>query len=195
MLQNIAMAADACDEAPAIERADLAIARAVAPTRNHPWVKAAAAFGELGDQPPLTTLSLGMLATGLVLKQPRLARAGARMLASFLLATFAKNQIKHRIDRTRPFVVAEKGRYQRGPGTNRDKSHSSFPSGHTAGSLAVAQALGREFPRLATPARLTAAAIALVQIPRCAHYPSDVGAGAAIGILAEALVDRAFSRP
>lgn len=194
MLNTIAIDAEACDAAPAVDRVDLAVTSAMAPVRDHPVTKAAATFGELGDQPPLTVLSVGLLVTGLALRRPRLARAGGRMLASFLLATFAKNQIKHRVDRTRPFVVADKGRYERGPGVRRDKSFSSFPSGHTAGALAVAQALSREYPGLAMPARLTAAAIALVQIPRCAHYPSDVAAGAAIGIVAEALVDRAFSR-
>jgi hypothetical protein len=32
-------------------------------------------------------------------------------------------------------------------------------------------------------------ALALAQIPRCAHYPTDVAAGLAIGLAAEAAVD------
>jgi hypothetical protein len=37
------------------------------------------------------------------------------------------------------------------------------------------------------------AALSLAQIPRCAHYPTDVGAGIAIGLASEALVDAAFT--
>jgi membrane-associated phospholipid phosphatase len=33
--------------------------------------------------------------------------------------------------------------------------------------------------------------IALVQLPRGKHYPSDVVAGAVVGVVAEAIVDRA----
>lgn len=35
-------------------------------------------------------------------------------------------------------------------------------------------------------------ALALVQVPRRAHYPSDVLAGVVIGVAAEAVVDRLF---
>ncbi len=47
----------------------------------------------------------------------------------------------------------------------------------------------REYPEHAAPAYAAAAGVALAQIPRCAHYPTDVGAGLAIGAAAEAVVD------
>jgi len=34
--------------------------------------------------------------------------------------------------------------------------------------------------------------VALVQVPRGAHYPSDVLAGVVIGVAAEAIVNRLF---
>ena len=40
--------------------------------------------------------------SGLVRRDGRMARAGARMIAAHLLATAAKNFVKHRVDRTRP---------------------------------------------------------------------------------------------
>ena len=101
------------------------------------------------------------------------------MLASHLLATFIKGQVKQRVDRTRPFVIHEEGRYEVGTQAPRDEGkYNSFPSGHTAGAVAVAEALIREYPDTASPARLWAGAIALIQVPRCSHYPSDSAAGA-----------------
>jgi hypothetical protein len=43
-------------------------------------------------------------------------------------------------------------------------------------------------------ANAIAVSVALVQIPRGAHYVSDVAAGAAIGLAAEAVVNAAFDR-
>jgi membrane-associated phospholipid phosphatase len=37
-----------------------------------------------------------------------------------------------------------------------------------------------------------AALIALSQIPRCAHYPTDVAAGLVLGLASEALVNGAW---
>ena len=149
---------------------------------------------ELADQPPLITISAVTLLAGLGLRDARLARTGARMLASHLLATAIKSQVKHRVDRTRPFVLAEERRYEISEGKHDEGKYNSFPSGHTAGAVAVAQAVAREYPAAALPARLLAAAVALIQIPRCAHFLSDIGAGAVIGLGAEKLVDLAASK-
>ena len=65
----------------------------------------------------------------------------------------------------------------------------SFPSGHTAGSVAVARAVGRLYPEVRTAAYAGAAAVALVQIPRWAHYAADVVAGALVGVVAEAAIN------
>lgn len=34
----------------------------------------------------------------------------------------------------------------------------------------------------------------MIQIPRCAHYPSDIIAGAVVGLAAEAIVDQVWAR-
>ena len=62
---------------------------------------------------------------------------------------------------------------------------------HATGALAVAvaQAFSREFPEYRIAARSAAALVGVAQIPRCAHYPTDVGVGAVIGLAAEAAVD------
>ena len=154
-------------------------------------VRAIGLVSEAGDQPQLRYLSGVMIGAGL-LGHRRLLRAGIRMLLAHELATVVKSMIKHRVDRTRPRSARSARHGEPRPGRSRAKEESSFPSGHTAGSVAVAEAFGREFPEHRRAARTAAGLIGLAQIPRCAHYPTDVGVGAAIGLAAEAAVDRAW---
>jgi membrane-associated phospholipid phosphatase len=110
------------------------------------------------------------------------------MLAAHTLATLAKDFVKHRVDRTRPRSVRKPGKDAK-PRAGRDtaKEETSFPSGHSAGAAAVGRAFAREYPERSVPAYGGAAMLALAQIPRCAHYPTDVGAGVAIGLAAVAV--------
>ena len=110
------------------------------------------------------------------------------MLAAELLATQMKSFVKHRVDRSRPHVEEDGGDYRMQPGGDPSPEANSFPSGHTAGAVAVARAFVRDYPDHAPVAYGTAAAVAAIQIPRCKHYPTDLAAGAAIGLAAEAMV-------
>ncbi len=173
----------------ALINADKAALRAVAPKRKSMAVRAIFRASELGDQPQLLTLSGGLLALGLVRGDGRMARAGARMVLSHLLATAAKNFVKHRIDRTRPRSTGRGKGHAIKPGRSRAKEETSFPSGHSAGAAAVARAFARDYPEHRGAALAGAGFIALAQIPRSAHYPTDVAAGLAIGLAAEKAVD------
>ncbi len=62
-----------------------------------------------------------------------------------------------------------------------------MPSGHSAGAVAVAGAIGDDYPRAQAPAALGAAAIAAAQPLSRHHYVSDVLAGAGIGLAVAAL--------
>ena len=128
------------------EQADIAVARAAAGARGNILVRAFGRASEIADQPPLITLCAAMFAAGLVTGNRPLARAGGRMLAAELPATKFKSLIKHRVDRTRPHVLADGGRYRAERGHDRDPALSSFPSGHVAGAVAVARAFAREYP-------------------------------------------------
>lgn len=183
----------AVDDASALERADVAVAQSIAPYRHSRTVRILGWLSEIADQPPLISVCVATLGWGLLTRNPRLARAGARMLAAELLATAAKTAVKRSVDRTRPKVLVEEGRYEMHPGNRRGHPITSFPSGHTAGAVTVARAIARDYPDHAGAAYATAAAIAAIQIPRCTHYPTDIAAGAVIGIAAEAIVSQAFS--
>lgn len=177
-------------DANVIEQADVAIAQKAGEYRDTPVIKAVGTFSELADQPPLIAICTLILATGLFTRRPRLALAGARMLASHLMATGMKAAVKRSIDRTRPSILVDENRYETGKGEHNEHDYNSFPSGHTAGAVAVARAVTREYPGAAPAAYGLAALVALIQIPRCKHYLSDITVGAVIGWAGELLASR-----
>ncbi|MEA2998339.1 MAG: hypothetical protein QOK17_172 [Sphingomonadales bacterium] len=183
----------ASDPAEAALDADAAVAAAMRRRERSPLVRALDLVADLGDQPQLRILCGSVIAVGLIGGDRRLTRTGLRMLAAHTLATIVKDVVKKRVDRTRPRSAANPGKdHKPRPGRRTAKEETSFPSGHSAGAAAVARAFARDYPEHALPAYGTAAALALAQIPRCAHYPTDVGAGLAIGVASEAGVSLAF---
>jgi len=63
-----------------------------------------------------------------------------------------------------------------------DGGSRSFPSGHATVVFAIAFVLARRFPRFRFAAYLGAAVIAATRVLLNKHYPSDVLAGAALGL-------------
>lgn len=185
------------ERAHKIERMDAALGHAASRYREHPLVRALGSVAELADQPPLITACVATIALGAATRRPRLLRAGLRMLASELVATGAKALVKHHVARTRPGTMRERGRYARHAdkhGARDEGPWNSFPSGHTAGAVAVGRALTREYPA-AAPAVAGACALAAgAQLPTGAHFPIDVLAGGIVGLTSEALVDAAFRK-
>lgn len=175
--------------------ADRKVTHQAARRDDGPVLRAAGKLTELADQPPLIALSAGTILVGLLSRRGPLARTGVRMLTGHLLATGVKTVLKSGIDRTRPARALEEGHHLgKGDGAD-DPSLNSFPSGHTAGAVAVAEAIAAGHRRAAIPARLAAAGVAALQPSRGKHYVSDVLAGAVIGLAAErlarAILDRA----
>ncbi|MEM7490609.1 MAG: phosphatase PAP2 family protein [Pseudomonadota bacterium] len=177
-------------DAGPIELLDLAAVEATTPYEDHPAVKVIGSLSELADQPPLIGACLATAAVGLVRRDARLTGTGLRMLAAHAVATGAKTLIKNAVDRSRPGKAADQGEHRFEPGQSEDGADRSFPSGHTAGAMAVARAVSRGYPAAAGPATLTVLAVASIQVPRKARYPSDLLAGAVIGLGAEYLVDQ-----
>lgn len=167
-----------------IEKVDLKVASAVALDRRRKPAKLVARFAELGDQPPLILLSLGVAALGALRRDERLARTGLRMLAAHSLTTMSKRLGKGVIDRTRPEEALRNGRYRLAPGDSDEGRLRSMPSGHSAGSTALAIAATRDYPRATGPVSAAAGAVMLAQLPSKNHFLSDVVAGAGIGTLA-----------
>ncbi len=168
--------------AEAVIEGDGKVIEALEPYAQTRLMKAVGFLSEVGDQPPMRAICVGAIAAGAAAGSPRLVRTGVRMLAAHTLATWAKDFVKLRVDRTRPRTDKD---HKPRPGKGTHKEVTSFPSGHTAGAVAVARAFARDFPEYRTAAYLGAGAVSLVQVPRCAHYPTDIGAGAVIGLVAE----------
>jgi membrane-associated phospholipid phosphatase len=180
------------EAAEALVRADRKTANAALPYEGSLPVRLLDHVADLGDQPPLRILCGSVIAVGLMAGDRRLARAGLRMLAAHTLATLVKDAVKRRVDRTRPRSADKRGKDAKPRrGDSEAKEETSFPSGHSAGAAAVARAFARSYPDQALPVYAAAGVLALAQIPRCAHYPTDVGAGLAIGIASEKAVDLA----
>jgi membrane-associated phospholipid phosphatase len=74
-----------------------------------------------------------------------------------------------------------------GPGGLLHATALSFPSGHTCLAFATASCLAALFPRTAVLGYAAALAVGVERVLEGAHYPSDVVAGAAFGVLATRL--------
>lgn len=176
------------------EGMDAAVADVLIPHAEGTAIKALGAVSDLSDQEPLYAAAAAVLATAMALRDGPTWRTGTRILASHLLATALRGVIKKMVDRTRPEAAARRGDYVLREGERHESDFNSFPSGHTAGAVAVALAVGRDNPATRVPAIGLAALSGAAQILRSRHYVTDVVAGAVIGIAADALVDAVIVR-
>jgi membrane-associated phospholipid phosphatase len=164
-----------------VESIDLRVSRKVAISEQRPVGRLVRRFAEIGDQPPLVVISLGVIAAGLASGQDRLRRTGCRMLTAHSLSTIAKLAGKGSVDRTRPGALNEKA-YRLEKGHSDDGRLRSMPSGHSAGIVAVAGAIAADYPQALIPAAAASVAIGAAQVPSRNHYLSDVVVGAGIGL-------------
>ncbi|GGL60896.1 phosphatase PAP2 family protein [Streptomyces fumigatiscleroticus] len=105
-------------------------------------------------------------------------RAAGAGLAALILAQLVSNGLcKHLADRPRP----PKEWIPHDEVEDRPES-SSFPSGHTAAAAAFTAAVCRAWPRAGLLCAIPAAMVAVERVQSGAHYPSDVAAGAVIGL-------------
>ncbi len=167
-------------------RYDRAVADAAANFRNTPAMKILGPASDIADQWQLFTICVATIGAGGLRRDRKLVATGVHMTLAMLAATALKNLVKGRIDRTRPIVVVQGGQYIFQHGDHDVTELNSFPSGHTAGAVAVAWAIACQYPSTKLIALGTAAAIAGIQIPRAKHYPIDLAAGALVGLVAGA---------
>lgn len=118
-------------------------------------------------------------------------RAALASALSMLLTLLVVNiLLKPLVARIRPYEVIEGLRY-----IVARESEFSFPSGHSANSLACAWVLFRMCDkRIGVPALILALLIALSRLYVGVHYPTDVLAGVAVGMLLAEVAMRAAPR-
>ncbi len=113
--------------------------------------------------------------------------AGRGLIAIAIAAAAANGPAKLLVRRRRPSS-------RRRPTLIRTPRSTSFPSGHTAAAVAFATGASAELPHLAPVLVPLAGAVAYSRVHAGVHYPSDVVAGAAIGIGSDLLGVRLSSR-
>ena len=115
---------------------------------------------------------------------------GTRILFIFfavLLPVLTGELIKDVVGRGRPFVGGQANafNFSHFAGT---EAYASFPSGHATTAFALAFAVAALWPHLRVAMFVYAVAIALSRLVLLAHHPSDVVAGALLGVIGAMLV-------
>ncbi|MBM4194877.1 MAG: phosphatase PAP2 family protein [Gemmatimonadetes bacterium] len=152
-----------------------------------------------GDAPALTraawvaiTHAGGVTGSFLIALVPFVVATGAFKLAAMqtgwiLGMSHALVQlVKRNVVRGRPHEVADTTAHVRIP------DRYSFPSGHSAASMAVAFGYGATFPSLAAPLLMAAVLVGFSRVRLGVHFPGDVIAGQLIAILTGIIVRAAW---
>jgi membrane-associated phospholipid phosphatase len=144
----------------------------------------------------LTTLAALLFAVAII--SPRLRGTSRSLLLGFgtrmqfvffavLVPVLTGEVIKWVVGRGRPFVGGEANafNFMHFAGT---EAYASFPSGHAIASFALAFAVSAVWPRARAAMIVYAVLIAISRLVLLAHHPSDVVAGALIGVIGAMLV-------
>ncbi|PDT76996.1 phosphatase PAP2 family protein [Bradyrhizobium sp. C9] len=162
------------------------------PPRGTPglwWVKILTDFGK--DEYVLSALGLLLVAVALAAAALRgvpratLLGLGTRLQYLFLsiaLSVAVGEVLKWIVGRGRPFVggKANAFNFQHFAGT---EAYSSFPSGHSITAFALAFAVSAVWPRARGAMLVYALIIIATRLVLLAHHPSDVVAGALVGVI------------
>jgi undecaprenyl-diphosphatase len=147
---------------------------------------------------------LGLLFLGLATLPPVLTPFSQRILAAvmvrvgFLFTAIAVPSlfdtiIKRIIGRARPMVGGSLDPFLYSPFAWK-AAYAGMPSGHATTAFAVLVAFGTLWPRARTVLLVYASLIAVSRVIVTAHYPTDVLAGALVGIVGAMMVRSYFSR-
>ncbi len=129
---------------------------------------------------PVSLLApIGLFAVGYLEKDKSLKEKAIFVAATVLVSSAVSTGLKYAIRRDRPFVTYPNLIYKKSDGGS-----PSFPSGHTSVAFASATSLTLAFPKwyVGVPAFAWASAVGYSRMHLGVHYPSDVLAGAAVGI-------------
>ena len=149
----------------------------------------------LGYGPVAAAVAATLLVIGLKAGKHREAIAGKFGLLAVMLGGLSGQVVKNLACRSRPLAEKSGQFFVEFPCLGKGAGFISFPSGHSVTAFAIAFVLSRTYPRYAFLFYGLAGLVALSRVYLAKHFPSDVVAGAAIGLLAGWIVCRfsAFS--
>ena len=127
---------------------------------------------------------------GLMAGKPREALAGRLGLFAVIISGLFGQLFKHLFCRARPLTEKSGEFFSEFPCLGKGAGFISFPSGHSITAFALAFVLARVYPRYAVLFYGLAVLVALSRVYLAKHFPSDVVAGAVVGILAGWIVCR-----
>lgn len=144
------------------------------------WNELARGFSYWGDFLTFCVpVGAGLLVLGFFMKKRRIQRMGAACVLGACLAGLTADLLQITTARPRP-----RHDVQEHPGLFQTHSEfHSFPSGHSATAFGSATALAVAYPPAAIPLMAGAGGVAWSRLYLGAHYPSDLVAGSALGIL------------
>ncbi|MBN1459609.1 MAG: phosphatase PAP2 family protein [Armatimonadetes bacterium] len=120
-----------------------------------------------------------IIAVGALLSR-RLLRAGGWAAAAFALSGAAANVIKVIVHRPRPWETGPAP--EAWAGYLHDSGFQSFPSAESSTTFAIVGTVAAFYPTLRAPLYLVAALVAVARVLVNRHHPSDVVAGAMLGL-------------
>ena len=123
-------------------------------------------------------LPLGVVTYGLLAKKPKDIEHGFNMTLSLALVSVQTFVLKRAINRPRPAAD-----YPDIQAVETERNYS-FPSGHTSNAFCTATSLSLNYRKwyIACPAYLWACSVGYSRMHLGMHYPSDVLAGALLGM-------------
>lgn len=125
------------------------------------------------------TITAGNLAYGLLYKDKKAVKNGLEMTISVGICLAVSGGLKELVNRPRPTET-----YPDQIRSYSDAGGKSFPSGHTTLAFATATTLSLQYKKwyVTVPAYAWAASVGYSRMRLGRHYPTDVLAGAVVGI-------------
>jgi membrane-associated phospholipid phosphatase len=167
------------------------------PKRGTPslwWLRILTDFGK--DEYVLAVLAALLIAIAIVapalrgIQRALLLGLGTRLQFIFLavaVSNLVTEVLKYCIGRGRPFVGGEANAFHFSHFAG-NPAYYSFPSGHATTAFALALAVSAVWPQARVAMAIYALIIAVSRLVLLAHHPSDVVAGAMVGIVGTVFV-------
>ena len=120
-----------------------------------------------------------IFAVGLINKDKKLQQQSYKIVGSLLINTAITQAMKYTINRSRPYQDYPTIIYP-----NNIENDASFPSGHTSTAFALATSMSIQYKKwyVTIPAFAWATSVGYSRLYLGEHYPTDVFAGAIIGV-------------